>query len=32
MEGVTLGELGQKIKKIADDMNKKYPYGEKGIL
>ena len=28
----SFGELGQKIKKIADDMNKKYPYTEKGML
>jgi TRAP-type C4-dicarboxylate transport system substrate-binding protein len=29
----SFGELGQKVKKIADDMNKKYPYmPDKGII
>jgi TRAP-type C4-dicarboxylate transport system substrate-binding protein len=29
----SFGELGQKVKKIADDMNKKYPYvPDKGIM
>jgi len=27
------GELGQKVKKIADEVNKKYPYvPDKGVL
>jgi TRAP-type C4-dicarboxylate transport system substrate-binding protein len=28
---VTFGELGQKIKKIAEDANKRHPYTERGL-
>jgi peptidase E len=29
----SFGELGQKVKKIADEVNKKYPYvPDKGVL
>ena len=29
----SFGELGQKVKKIADEVNKKYPYvPDKGIM
>jgi len=27
----SFGEFGQKVKKIADDMNKRYPYSEQGL-
>jgi hypothetical protein len=27
----SLGEFGQKVKKIADDLNKKIPYTQRGL-
>jgi TRAP-type C4-dicarboxylate transport system substrate-binding protein len=28
----TLGEFGQKVKKIADEVNKSYPYSQRGLF
>ena len=28
----SLGEFGQKVKKIADELNKKYPYTQRGLF
>jgi hypothetical protein len=27
----SFGDFGQKVKKVADDMNKRYPYTERGM-